>query len=113
MAGVRSVGDGVPVAMRDPPLTLLATVNLSGPQAVGARLPVYGSRDVLEAGCVGHVPDDVGRDQFECVGRAVREAAGEGREELVELLLTARVAPRSQDADRLVARPERAAGSGF
>jgi hypothetical protein len=27
-----STGHGVPMAMRDPPLTLLATVNLRGPQ---------------------------------------------------------------------------------
>jgi hypothetical protein len=37
-----STGHGVPVAMRDPPLTLLATVYLRGPQGVRARLAVDG-----------------------------------------------------------------------
>jgi hypothetical protein len=59
---VSSTGHGVPMAMRDPPLALLATVNLRGPQGVRARLAVDRGRGVLEAGGVGHVPDHVVRE---------------------------------------------------
>ena len=101
------------MAMRDPPLTLLATVNLRGPQGVRACLAVDGNRRVLEGGGVGHVPDHVVREQLEFERLAVREALGEGGKQLVDLLLAIRTAPRSQDADGLLARPERAARDRF
>jgi hypothetical protein len=48
--------------------------------------------------------------QLELERRAVGEALAEGDEELVDLLLAVGVAPRPEDADRLVARPERTTG---
>src|SRR4051812_26415231 len=59
----RSTGHGVRVAMRDAPLTLLAAVDLRGPQRVGARLAVDGSRGVLQADGIGHVADHVVRER--------------------------------------------------
>src|SRR4029079_1903696 len=112
-SAVFSTGHGVPMTMRDPPVTLLAAVDLRGPQGVRARLAVDGGRGVLQAGGIGHVADHVIREQLEFVRRALREALAEGGEKFVELLVAVRVAPRSQDAHGFVARPERAAGSRF
>src|ERR671924_1812931 len=89
------------------PFAALATVHLSGPQGVAARLTVDGGRSVLKAGGVGHVADRVIRLQFERVRGAVGEARREGSEEFVQLTLPMGVAPRTQDAHRFVARPER------
>jgi hypothetical protein len=61
---------------------------------------------VLEGGGVGHVPDHVAREQLEFERRTFREALGQGGKQLVDLLLAVRVAPRSQDTDGLLARPQ-------
>ena len=74
------------MTMRDPPLTLLAAVDLRGSQGVRARLAVDGGRGVLQAGGVGDVADHVVREQFEFVRRALREALAEGGEELAEFV---------------------------
>src|SRR5215208_175493 len=104
-----SLGHGVAMAMGYLPLAALAPVHLRGPQGVAARLTVDGGRRVLKAGGIGHVAHHVIRLQFERVRRAVGEAPPEGSEEFVELMLPMRVAPRTQDAHRLVPGPERPA----
>src|SRR3954462_11328944 len=91
------------------PFAALATVHLCGPQGVAARLTVDGGRSVLKAGGVGHVAHHVIRLQFERVRRAFGEAPRERSEELVQLILAMRVAPRTQDAHGLIAGPERPA----
>ena len=63
------------MTMGHPPLATLPAVYLSGSQRVRAGLAVHGSSCVLEASRVGHVADDVVRDQLERKGRAVREGA--------------------------------------
>ena len=65
---------------------------------------------VFEPGRVGHVAHDVTGQQLEPVRRAVRETLAERGEELVELPLAVRVAPRTQDAHGLIAGPDRPPG---
>ena len=86
-----------------------AAVHLRCTQRVAALLPVDRCRTVLKAGGIGHVAQNVVRLQFESVRRAVREARGERFEECVQLLLTVGVAPSTQDAYGLIARPDRPA----
>ena len=112
LATFQSVSHGVRMAMGDPPLALLATVDLGCPQAVGARLALDRGRGVLEARGVGQITDHVVGEQLELIRGAVREAPPEGGEELVEFVLAGGVAPCPQNADRLFAGPERATGPG-
>ena len=67
---------------------------------------------LLQASRVGHVAHHVVGLQLEGVGRAVAEAGAERGEQLVDLVLANGVAPGTQDADWLVARPERSPRSG-
>src|SRR4051794_9867451 len=99
--------------MGDLPPAVLAAVHLRRAEGVAARLSADRRRSVLEAGGIGHVADDVVRQQLEAVRRAVREAFGERGEELVQLLLAVGVAPRAEDADGAGARPERPARPGI
>src|SRR3954451_2632226 len=93
--------------MRHLPVTVFASIRLRRTQRVAPRLTVNGRRGVLEAGCVRHVAYDVVGEQFERVRGAVGEALGEPREKLVKLTLPMSVAPCTQDAHRIVARPKR------
>jgi hypothetical protein len=97
------------MAMGYLPLAALAPVHLRGPQGVAARLPVDGDRRVFKAGGVGHVAHHVIRMQLERVRPARGEAPPERSEEFVELVLPMRVAPRTQNAHRLVTGLERPA----
>jgi len=110
LIGHWSFGHGVAMAMGYPPIAPLAAVHLGGPQTVGARLTVDRGRGVLESGGIGHVARYVVRHQLERIRRAVGETLPEGGEQLVELSLAIGVAPCTQDAHGLVARPKRPAG---
>src|SRR5690349_8856186 len=91
------------------PLALFTAVNLRRAQDVAARLAVERRGGVLEPGGVGHVAGDAVGLDLEPIRGAVREARGERCEQLVQLLLAVRVAKGAEDADRLVARPDRPA----
>ena len=112
LATIASASHGVAMPMGHLPLALFAAVHLRCTKRVAARLPVDRRRAVLQAGGIGHVAQNVVRLQLESVRRAVREARGERLEELVQLLLAVGIAPRAQDADGFVARPDRPARSG-
>src|SRR4051812_1533568 len=94
------------MAMGYPPFTALAAVHLGGSQGVGTRLTVDGRRGVLEASRVGHAAHHVVRQRLERIRRAVGEGLPERGEELVEFRLPVGVAPCTQHADGLVARPD-------
>src|SRR3954454_24344422 len=100
------------MAMGYPPFTALAAVHLGGSQGVGTRLTVDGRRGVLEASRVGHVAHHVVRQQLERIRRADGEGLPERGEELVEFRLPVGVAPCTQHADGLVARPDGPPGCG-
>ena len=70
------LGDGVTVAMGDPPRALFAAVHLGSPQGIGARLAVDGRRGVLKASRLGHVADHVVRQELDGIRGAVGEARG-------------------------------------
>src|SRR5262245_308755 len=104
---MRSLCQGVSVAMGHPPLAGLAAVHLGSPQGVGARLTVDGGRGVLKTGCISHVAGHVVRLQLEGVRRAVGEALLERSKQVVQLILPMSVSPRPQYAHGLIARPQR------
>ena len=73
------LGDGVTVAMSNPPRALFAAVHLGSPQGIGARLAVDGRRGVLEASRIGHVANHVVRQHLEDIGGALGEALAKTR----------------------------------
>ncbi len=85
------------------PLTAFAAVDLGGAQRVRARNAIHRGRCAFEGHGVRDIAEDLGFDELDLVGGAVREALGEDREELVEFLLPADVCPGAKDRDRIAA----------
>lgn len=101
-----SVCHCIAVSVRYFPLAILATVNLGCPEGISSGGPIEGGRGMFQAGCVSHVPDDVAGLQFELVGRAIREAGAQGREEFIELILPISVPEGAEHAYRFLAGPQ-------
>ena len=80
------------------PFAALAAIHLGGPQGETARLTVEGVRDVLKAGCIGHITHHVICLQFERERCAVGETPLEKNEGLVHFLPAIGVTPSTQDA---------------
>src|SRR6185312_5648609 len=99
-------GQWIGVAVGHLPLAAFAAVDLGRAEGVTARGTVDGHGRALQADGECHVAEDVVRLELEPVRRAVREASLQQGEELVDLALPVRVAPRTADGDRLAPGPD-------